>query len=61
MKQSKQYGINYMAAHPKISMNGNGHMNPWYKDKTRIRTIAGIAGFVIGSILTIFLVRRNSK
>lgn len=61
MKTGNQYGINYMAAHPKIQMNGNGQVHPWYKDKTKIRTVAGIAGFVIGSILTIVLIRKSGE
>jgi hypothetical protein len=61
MKRSNQYGINYMAARPKPGMNGNGQVHPWYKDKTKVRTAAGVAGFVIGSILTVLLISKKRK
>ena len=59
MKQINRRGINYLAAHPKFEMNGNGQFHPWYTDKNKLRTVAGIAGFIVGSILTILLIRKG--
>jgi len=61
MKQSNQQGINYLAAHPKFEFNDNGHGKHWYDDKNNLRTAAGIAGFIIGSILTVFLIKKAIK